>query len=497
MSKVRTRFAPSPTGFLHIGGLRTALFAYLIAKSQGGEFLLRVEDTDQKRLVEGAMEKLFEIIAWVGLKFDEGPQEGGDHGPYIQSMRREQYAQHAEILLKTGRAYRCYCSAERLDAMRTEQARRHEPPRYDRACRYLLPEESARRAAAGERFVIRQAMPEEGTVTVHDEIRGDISFGAAELDDHVLIKSDGLPTYHFAVVTDDHDMAITDVVRGEEWIPSYPKNWLLYQAFGWNAPRFYHLPVVLNPGGGKLSKRQGDVAVEDFRTRGYLPEALLNFCALLGWHPKGNEEIMSLATIERHFKPADIGASPAIFDTAKLDHFNGVYLRHLEAEQLLDLVLPCLVKSGLVIPNEAGEYRNAATGAVLDRTWLGAALGLARERMKTLAEAPGLIAFLLADTLEYEAELLIWKKSDISKTLEIIKKLSIFFSNIKEFTKESLEIATMAWLGRESIGTGDALWPLRVALSGLKASPGPFEIAAVLGKETTLKRIDDAMNKLS
>src|SRR5680860_362165 len=277
---IRLRFAPSPTGFLHIGNLRTAFFGYLIAKSLGGKFILRIEDTDQKREVAGSATSLLKILAWVGIKFDEGPGIGGEYGPYIHTARLEVYKKLANELIEQGKAYRCFCSAERLTVMRAEQEKNKKPPRYDRTCRELSAAEIEQKINAGDNFVIRQKMPLTGEVLVFDELRGEIKFAAADLDDHVLIKSNGIPTYQFASVVDDHLMEISHVTRGDEWLASFPKNILLYQAFGWTPPKFIHLPLLLNKTGGKLSKRQGDVFVEQYKDKGYLPEACLNFCAI-------------------------------------------------------------------------------------------------------------------------------------------------------------------------------------------------------------------------
>ena len=348
MNTVRTRFAPSPTGYLHIGSLRTALFAYLAAKTQNGKFILRIEDTDQKRYVAGAVEKIIEILDWVGLKFDEGPHTGGEYGPYIQSQRKEIYDEYVKTLLEKGEGYYCFCSPERLEAMRAEQTARKLPPRYDRTCRHLSKAEVDKKLKAGGQAVIRQKMPISGEVIVHDELRGDIKFKAEDLEDHVLIKSDNMPTYHFALVVDDYLMKITDVIRGEEWLPSFPKNILLYRSFGWQPPKFYHLPLTLNKGGGKLSKRQGDVAVEDYKKKGYLPEALINFSALLGWHPANDNEIFSLVDLEKEFKVEDLGTSPAVFDLEKLDYLNGYYIRHKPIDDLTLLCIPYLAEAGFI-----------------------------------------------------------------------------------------------------------------------------------------------------
>lgn len=319
--KIRFRFAPSPTGFLHIGNLRTALFGFLLAKSQGGDFLLRLEDTDQKREVSGALESLLKVTKFLGIEFDEGPGLGGNFGPYIQTERLSIYKEHIEKLLKEGKAYRCFCSEERLTEMRETQIASKKAPGYDRFCRDLSSSESEKRALSGESFVIRQKMPLEGEVKVFDELRGEIVFQAKDLDDQVLIKSNGIPTYQFASVVDDHLMEISHVTRGDEWLASFPKNILLYKAFDWENPKFIHLPLLLNKTGGKLSKRQGDVFVEEYIAKGYLKEALLNFCALLGWHPKNDQEILSLEELKKEFSLEGLGSSPAIFDPEKLDYF--------------------------------------------------------------------------------------------------------------------------------------------------------------------------------
>lgn len=499
--KVRTRFAPSPTGFLHIGGLRTALFAYLTAKSQGGDFVLRIEDTDEKRRVKDADKKLVEILAWSGLDIDESPQKPGQYGPYVQSERQEIYDKYKNILLESGQAYPCFCSAQRLEEMRRKQQAEKLPPRYDRCCRDLSPEETARRIAAGDPYVIRQKMPLEGEVRVKDEIRGEITVKSKELDDHVLIKSNGVPTYHFASVVDDHLMEISHVTRAEEWIPSFPKNILLYQAFGWTPPKFIHLPVVLNKeGGGKLSKRQGDVAVEDFRAKGYLPGALINFCALLGWSPyteknkgKGqdgkNLEILDLQEIVKRFKPEGISTSPAVFDVEKLDFFNAYYIRQLPIGELTDKCQPFLEEN----------FRLGQDRRKQERKFLEGVVGLEQERLKKLSDITERSVFMFADSLSYDPELLVWKKMDRSEVGPRLSEIKDLFEKVSEenWSKDLVEKNLMSHI--ESIGgkIGEYLWPLRVSLSGQAASPGPFDIAGVLGKKEVMQRINSAIKKLA
>jgi glutamyl-tRNA synthetase len=475
--KIRLRFAPSPTGFLHVGNLRTALFGYLLSKSLNGDFILRLEDTDQKREVTGALESLIKIMDWIGIKFSEGPHLGGDFGPYIQTERLAIYHDLSEQLIKEGKAYRCFCTSERLDAMRENQQAQKLAPRYDRACRDLSPEESEIKMIAGEKFVIRQKMPLDGEVKVFDELRGEIIFSAADLDDQVLIKSDGVPTYQFANIVDDHLMEITHVTRGDEWIPSFPKNVLLYDAFGWTAPKFFHLPLILNKGGGKLSKRQGDVFVEDYRAKGYLPEAIVNFCALLGWHPKSDQEFFTLQELEKEFSVSGMGVSPAVFDLEKLDFYNSYYLRQKTNQELLELCRHYL-------PNNFEEE------------FLLGVVSLAKDRLKKISDITELSGFFF-ELPNYDSSLLVWKTLSVSDSISNLRELKVILEN-KSFAwnKESLEELVFSWIKENDKKNGDYLWPLRVALSGEKNSPSPFEIAAVLGREESLNRINFSFTKI-
>lgn len=482
MSNVRVRFAPSPTGFLHIGSLRAVLFDYLTAKALGGKLILRIEDTDQKRQVEGAVEGLIDILNWAGIEFDEGPHVGGKYGPYVQTERLEIYKKYSEELLKEGKAYRCFCSEERLKQMRENQQAAKLPPRYDRTCRDLTEAEINKKIQAGEKFVIRQKMPLDGEVVVHDELRGDIKFMARDLEDQVLIKSDGIPTYQLASVVDDHLMEISHVLRGEEWISSFPKNILLYQAFGWEAPKFIHLTLTLNKGGGKLSKRQGDVAVEDYRAKGYLPEALLNFCVLQGWHPKDENEILSLKDMIKKFKYQDMGTSPAVFDVEKLDYFNGYYIRKMPLDNLAKLCLPYLEKY-------AEKF---------DFDYIKKVIALEQERLKKLSEIGEMVSFFFEDSLEYEPGLLIWKKltawqvkENLQTVYDLLEKISL-----EDWQKEIIEKNIVGYLKENNFKAGDYLWPMRASLTGRPASPGPFEVAEVLGREESLKRINQGIKKL-
>ncbi|MEA3398659.1 MAG: glutamate--tRNA ligase [Patescibacteria group bacterium] len=484
MAEVRTRFAPSPTGYLHVGSLRTVLFAYLIAKSLAGKLILRIEDTDQSRKVAGAEKKMIKILDWLGFKFDEGPaliaqakKDIGDYGPYVQSQRSLIYQKYANELIDKGEAYYCFCSAERLAKMRSEQQAEKMPPRYDRRCRYLDKKEIKERLANNEKYVIRQKLPLEGEVIVNDVLRGKIKFRAEDLEDQILLKSDGMPTYHLAVVVDDHLMKISHVVRGEEWIPSFPKNILLYQAFDWQPPVFIHLPLTLNKGGGKLSKRQGDTAVEDYRDKGYLPAALINFSALLGWRPKHDKEIFSLKQLIKEFKIKDIGTSPAVFDIEKLDYLNGYFIRQMDIEKLVELCRPYLKN----ISGQTSEY-------------IKSVIALEQERLKKISDIAGLIDFFFLDKLDYPKELLIWKKLTLDQATANMNNLYKILVEIpdKKWNKEKLEKIILKYLNKNNLKTGEYLWPLRVALTGRKASPGPFEVASILGKEKSLDRINQA-----
>lgn len=476
--KIRIRFAPSPTGLMHIGNFRVALFDYLIAKSLGGTLILRLEDTDSKREVKGAADKLFNILDSFGLNFDEGPKIGGNYGPYTQSERIDIYKKYSDLLLDEAKAYRCFCSEERLTQMHEDQTLNKRAPRYDRLCRNLSAEESDKRSAAGEAYVIRQKMPLEGTVTVYDELRGDITFNTHDLDDQVLIKSNGVPTYQFASVVDDHLMEISHVTRGDEWLPSFPKNKLLYEAFGWTPPKFIHFPLILNKEGGKLSKRKGDVFVEDYLAKGYLPEAIINFCAFLGWHPKGDNEILTLSEIVKEFSISGIGTSPAIFDIEKLNFYNGYYIRNKSIEELVLLCRPFLENAGYNLK-----------GHDLEKI-----ITISTDRLKTLQEIITISAFFFKDP-EYSPELLLWKTLSLEETKNNLRELMIILEKIPDtdWIKETLEEEVFMYLKSQDKKNGDYLWPWRVALSGEKNSPSPFEIAWALGKTETLKRLEAAL----
>ncbi len=474
--ETRVRFAPSPTGYLHLGGLRTALFNYLYAKACGGKCILRIEDTDQSRLVEGAVENLLEAFRWLGIGFDEGPGLGGGYGPYTQSERLVIYREHAERLLEEGSAYYCFCSAGRLEKLRREQASRGETPMYDRLCRDI-PLNEAKTRAENEPHVVRLKMPLEGSISFEDGVRGEIRFEAAETDDQVLLKSDGYPTYHLANVVDDHLMRITDVIRGEEWLTSTPKHIHLYQVFGWSPPRFHHLPLLLNPDRSKLSKRQGDVAVEDYRAKGYLPEALLNYTSLLGWRPDGDREFFTLGELEREFELNRVGKSGAVFDLEKLNWLNKRHLAELSDEEFFECAAGFLPENIDIAP----EVRDRVLTAV-------------RERSTTFVDAAREIEpFQGRRELPLEGEGWEWLRTEDSRVLLTALHDSVEGSG--EWTDEVFK-NLLKTAGKTAGLKGKALWiPVRVALTGKLHGPDLGLMAETLGRERCREFLREALDK--
>lgn len=486
--KIRTRFAPSPTGYLHLGNFRSVLFEYLFAKHSGGTFFLRIEDTDQTREVKGAVENLLSILKWAGIVPDEGvyltsegiEAEKGKFGPYTQSRRLELYQKYAQELVSAGHAYYCFCTPERLESLRAEQEAAKKPTRYDGKCRSLSAEECQKRIAAGEKYVIRMKMPENREISFTDMVRGEVTFNSNEIDEQVLQKADGFPTYHLAHVVDDHLMKTTNVIRGEEWLPSTPKHIVLFEYFGWTPPTYAHLPMVLNPDKSKLSKRQGDVAVEDYRDKGYLPEALVNYVALLGWNPGTEQEIFSLAELTKVFSFDNVHKSGAVFDIKKLDWMNGEYIKKMPLDKYFASAKPYLEKN---------------LGA-LDEKLAENILILEKERISKLSEAGEGLEYLLSDKLDYDAAKLVWKKSTSEAAKENLATVKEELAKYSEWTKEYIEKSLLAFIKELGLSNGDVLWPLRVALTGQDKSPTPFEVAGILGKDKTLARIDDAIEKL-
>jgi glutamyl-tRNA synthetase len=490
-NKVRVRFAPSPTGMMHLGSLRTALYNFFFAKHNGGDFLLRIEDTDQTRFVPGAINNIVNTLKWAGMDYDEGPivagdvvSERGEHGPYIQSRRLPTYKKYADELVAKGMAYPCFCTAERLDKLREEQILLKKPPGYDGHCRDLTAAQITELRAKKISEVIRMKMPREGATKFNDLIRGEIEFRNELLDDQVLIKSDGFPTYHLAVVVDDHLMKITHVIRGEEWLPSTPKHLKLYEFFGWEPTAYAHLPLMLKPGGGKLSKRDMSSSVSDYIDQGYLKPALLNFIALLGWHPPGDQEKMTMQEMINAFDLKNVGKSGAVFMTDKLDWLNGAYIRELPIEELAELCRPYLEKAGFI-----GEgYSEEKIGAIVK---------LEQNRIKKLSEIVPAIEYFFNPPV-CDKNKLVWKKQSPESAGERLLKAKETLSTLDpgSWEPEQLESAVKDMIIATATPVGETLWPMRVALSGRDASPGPFEIAAVLGKKETLSRLDAAINAL-
>ena len=478
-----TRFAPSPTGYMHIGNLRTALYSYLISKHDGGKFILRIEDTDRERLVEGATDVIKSTLAMTGLHYDEGPDVGGDHGPYVQSERKEIYMEYAKKLVEMGHAYYCFCTKERLEKLHEEDAMGG----YDRHCRNLSKEEVEANLAAGIPFVIRQKMPTEGVTSYHDEVFGDISMNNEELQDQILMKADGYPTYNFCHVIDDHLMGVTHVVRGSEYLTSTPKYVLLYDAYGWERPVYVHLPLLMGKDAegnvSKLSKRHGAVSFQDLVADGYLPEAIINYISLLGWCPKESEtEFFTLDELKAAFTIDGVSKSPSVFDFEKLLWFNGEYIHKLDDETFNSLI---------------EKFIKTDIPANINKTKM---LALLKTRIAKLSEIDDKMAFFI--TLpEYEKELFLNKKNkiadfDIVKT--VLSEASDILGGVESFDNDTLFAALMPIAEKLAIKTGTLMWCVRIAVSGMTATPGgATEIMEVIGKDESLKRIELALDKLA
>lgn len=483
MSKtVRTRFAPSPTGYMHIGNLRTALYAYLLAKSQGGQFVLRIEDTDQERYVEGATDVIYKTMKDTGLIHDEGPDIGGEYGPYIQSERRGIYLEYAKKLVELGGAYYCFCDKERLDELREKQTAAGVPTKYDGHCSRLSKEEIEEKLASGVPYVIRQKMPQYGKTTFKDEVFGEITVENATLDDNVLIKSDGLPTYNFANVIDDHLMNITHIIRGSEYLSSTPKYNLLYEAFGWEIPTYIHVSPVMKDNGKKLSKREGDASYEDFINKGYLKEAIVNYIALLGWAPGTEQEKFTMEELIKAFNIKGISKSPAIFDEKKLAWLNGEYIRELSAEEFHKAALPYydgVIKNPNINLEDVSE--------------------LLHQRCEKLSDIPEQLDFI--DELpNYDTELYTHKKmkTNPENSLEALKEALPVLEGIEDWTKDNIHDRLIELVQKLELKNGRILWPVRVAVSGKAFTPGGgVELAHILGKDETIRRIKVGIEKLS
>lgn len=484
---IRTRIAPSPTGYMHIGTLRTVMFDYFLARQSGGQFVVRIEDTDQARLVPGALESLLATFQKMGIDYDEGPVlqpdgtivEKGDYGPYVQSKRLDIYKPYVDQLVAAGDAYPCFCTRERLDEMRAAQTAAKQTPKYDRLCLKLSPTEVAAKLGAGESHVIRMKMPD-GEVAFEDAIRGVIKFNLADSDDQVILKSDGFASYHLAVVVDDHLMKISHVLRGEEWISSTPKQIVLHKMLGWKMPVYAHVPLILNPDRTKLSKRKGDVSVEGYLNKGYLPEALINFISTLGFNPTSDREIYTRAELVELFKLDKVNSGGAVMNTDKLDWMNNQYLLKLADVELVQLATPFL-----------GEI---AVTELVHR-----ALVVEKQRVNRLDEFAAKIQPYLA-TADYAKEILVWKKTTPEDALEQLKNIRPVIAGLAGDTFAQiplLEAAIKGYITDKGLQNGNVLWPLRVALSGAEKSASPFECLWVLGQELSLTRIDKAIALLS
>lgn len=486
MKQVRVRFAPSPTGYLHIGGLRTALYNYLFARHNNGKFILRIEDTDRTRFVEGAIESLIESLHWAGIEYDEGVfiEDGkivqkGEYGSYIQSERLDIYKKYVDELIEKGYAYYCFCSKERLDKVREEQKIKGLIPKYDGFCRSLSLEEARERIANGEEYVVRLKLPHNKDIKFHDLVRGDIIINTDDIDDQVLLKSDGYPTYHMAVVVDDHLMDITHIVRGEEWLASTPKHVYLYQVFGWEEPTYVHLPTVLNKERKKLSKRHGDVAVEDFREKGYLPEGLVNYLALVGWSPKDNKEIFSMEELIEEFSFERVSKTGGIFDKDKLDWVNGHHIREYDIDKLTELSIPYLKEAGYIDDKFVKEKYS----------WIKAMVQTVMESISYLSEIPEKVEVLFDNKVELEDE-------DALNTLrgeQVPDILNAFKEELNEIEEIDEEFAKgiMKRIQKSTGVKGKNLYmPTRIALTGNNHGPELVNIIYLLGKQNILNRID-------
>ncbi len=484
-SLIRTRFAPSPTGYPHVGNIRTALFAWLFARHNNGNFILRIEDTDITRKVEGAVESMLDSLRWLELDWDEGPEAGGNYGPYYQSERLELYHEAARRLISQGDAYYCYCSPELLSEMRAEQRKNKQPPGYDRRCRDLTEEEWKNKEAEGITPVVRFKTPLTDQTIYNDIIWGEVKFENSLLEDLVLLKSDGYPTYNLANVVDDHRMEISHIIRAEEFLSTTPCHVLLYKALGYEMPAFAHLPRVLGPDRAKLSKRHGAVSIDEFKKQGFLPEAMINFLALLGWSLDDKTEIMTRQELIDNFSLERINRTAAVFNIEKLHWMNGVYIRNLNPEDFIERSLPFLNEN---LPVEVEQPLSIA--------YVNSIMPLIQERAKTLAEVPELVDFFFIDELNYDTDLLIGKKMDYTTTLQALEIAQERLEELIEFNMESLEEMLRPLAVELDLKTGQLFGTLRVAVTGRTAAPPLFQTMAVLGKERCLKRIEAALIKL-
>ncbi len=479
---VRVRFAPSPTGYLHVGGLRTALYNYLFAKHHGGQCILRIEDTDRTRFVENAQENLIESLSWAGIEFDESPVKGGEYGPYIQSERFDLYKSYGRQLIENGTAYYAFDTAEELEAMRERQQKAGIAPKYDRSSmrnQYTLgAEETKRLIESGAEYVVRMKVPLTSEIRFSDIIRGDVVVHGKDVDDQILLKSDGFPTYHLANVVDDHMMKITHVIRGEEWLPSTPKHALLYEAFGWECPKFAHLPLLLNEKKAKLSKRHGDVAVEDFRAKGYFKDAFVNFIALLGWNPTADREIFTMEELIEYFSLEKVNKAGAVFDTKKLEWMNAQYLRSKPLAELAEMLRPVAEEHG---------WKGFSDSYLMD------VVGLLRERISFVKDVADFAPYMFGKPPYYEETYIAkhWKDN----TEGMVRPLIELFRAAKDFSHETTHAITQAYVEENGLKLRDVIHPLRLMVTGRSVGAGMFETMEVLGKEECIDRMELFLSK--
>lgn len=482
----RVRIAPSPTGFMHIGTLRTILYNYFLAKKNNGVFVCRVEDTDQDRFVEGAIDAIYDGMNWLGLKFDEGPREGGDFGPYVQSERKQRHLEVVEELIKLDKAYKCFCTKDRLTELRDFQQKLGKPTGYDGLCRSLSEEEVSQRIEKGEEYVVRMKIPKDTTIKFHDEVRGDVEFDSNTLDDHIIFKSDGLATAQLAIPLDDHDMGITQVIRGEEWLPSTPRQVLLFDFLGWERPKYAHLSNILRADGSgkKLSKRDGNAFVSDYISAGFLPEATISYIPMLGWNPGTDQDIFTLDELIEQFSLDRVQKSGSAFDMAKFEWVNGHFIRALTPEALLDRMMPFFEKEDFFDPS-------------ISRDELLKLVKEIQPRMKTLKDgAQGSSWYFLEP--DFDMSLLVNEKFalDMDLAKSILSDIRDVLDGVNDFEVEKIKEVLQEYVTTKGYKNGQVLWPLRVALTGLPFSPGAYEVASLLGKEKTLQRLSDVIDKL-
>lgn len=481
MSKpVRVRFAPSPTGSLHIGGARTALFNWLYARRTGGTFVLRIEDTDQERSTAASAAGILDGFRWLDIDWDEGPEVGGPVGPYFQSERRHTYLEHLQTLLANKQAYRCYCTPAELEARREEARKAGRPPRYDRRCADLTADQAAQFEAEGRKSAVRLRVPD-GQTVINDLVRGQVVFQNSEIDDFVIFKSDGMPTYNFAVVIDDHLMGITHIIRAEEHLSNTPKQVMTYNYLGWELPEFAHVSMILAPDRSKLSKRHGATSVQEFRDQGFLPESIVNYIAFLGWSPEGEHEVMPLTDMVKQFSLERVNPTAAIYDVKKLTWMNGIYMRDGDLDRLTDLVVPFMIRAGVIAdaPDAAGH------------AYLKQLVGAARDRAKTLIELADALAYFYQDTFEYDEKGL-RKHFAARGTAALLREAATTLAGLPEFTVAATETAYRELIEQKGIGGGELIHPTRLAITGRTIGPSLFDVMNLLGRERTLARLEQA-----